>query len=414
MTDTEPLRRWLTRRPLTARHFPYTAVIAAYHHHGKHHVPDRWTRLLRTARDQYPNVPGTQGRHLRAFLANTLDKTDGRYAYPTYLALNLLPMPDPDDPPAPAARLLARRDRLHAHLLADLIAFELAATHDPSTPLPDLRPDRTLTTKRLRHATRAALPALHRLRLIDPRTADDPHTVATQIAAAVTIDRTPEEHLLLGASMLPVSTVHDEWMFIRILQTFETTFALLAVDLRDIITATRTGRTRTAALRLTTAANLLRESTPLWSVMATLQPQAFHQFRPHTDGASAIQSHHYKLVESLCRRPHPDRRDSAAYRSVPHVRTRILDGQPGLDDILDHLTHTTTADDARTLAPAMATFATALRQWRHTHYRLAVRMLGTDQPGTGHTHGTPYLADTRHHPVFRRCPDAGPPNGPES
>jgi tryptophan 2,3-dioxygenase len=39
-------------------------------------------------------------------------------------------------------------------------------------------------------------------------------------------------------------------------------------------------------------------------------------------------------------------------------------------------------------------------RWRHTHYRLAVRMLG-ERTGTGNTEGTPYLNAVRTVPVFR-------------
>ncbi|MFE9187788.1 tryptophan 2,3-dioxygenase family protein [Micromonospora haikouensis] len=401
MTSAEPLHRWLAQRRLTAATFPYAAVVDAYQRHGKHFVPDEWTRLLAAARDRLTEGSGAQGRRLNAFLAVALDKADGRYDYRTYLALSLLPLPDIGDAPAPAARLLAHRDRLHVHLLTDLIRFELTAAND-TAPLPQLRPEPARAAKRIRHALRAAMPALRRLSLIAPAVGGDPDAMAWQAVAAVEVDTTAEERLALRVSMLPVSTIHDEWMFIRVLQTFEVTFALLAVDLRAVVAAVRAGHLHLAATRMSAAAALLRDSAPLWSVTATLQPEAFHRFRPYTEGASAIQSRHYKLVESLCRTPDASRRDSPAYLSTPDVRALILRGQASVDDALDALAPANAAGHAQpALATAMAEFTVALRRWRRTHYRLALRMLGTDQTGTGYTQGIPYLARACAEPVFR-------------
>lgn len=400
MTSPELLQQWLLQRRPTTAQFPYAAVVDTYHHHGKHMVPDRWTELVATARDRLPEVRGVRRSPLAAFLTNALDKADGRYDYDTYLGLNLLPLVDLDDAPEPAAGLLARRDRLHVHLLTDVLRFELRVVDGATAPLPQLRPEPRRVAKRIRHALRAAQPALHRLRLIEETPHGDHQEVARQVLVAVARDLTTEEQLVLTISMLPVWTVHDEWMFIRILQTFEATFALLAMDLRAIIAAVDAVLPQQAAARLSAAATLLRESAPLWSLMATLQPEAFRRFRPYTEGASAIQSRNYKLVEALCRRPSVDRLDSSAYLSVPEVRDRIIDGQPSLDDALAAARNCCRTAGTSALTIAMKEFAGALHQWRHTHYRLAVRMLGSGKAGTGYTEGTPYLARTRAQPVF--------------
>ena len=52
-----------------------------------------------------------------------------------------------------------------------------------------------------------------------------------------------------------------------------------------------------------TAEQAMLAARPLWSMVATMRPQHFLAFREFTDGASAIQSRNYKLVESLCARP---------------------------------------------------------------------------------------------------------------
>ena len=103
---------------------------------------------------------------------------------------------------------------------------------------------------------------------------------------------------------------------------------------------------------------------PLWSMVATMRAEHFLAFREFTDGASAIQSRNYKLVESLCSRPSDARLDSPAYQSVPEVRERVLAGQPALDDA-EH--DDAVGDDG---------FESALAHWRNSHYKLAMKMLG--------------------------------------
>jgi len=139
--------------------------------------------------------------------------------------------------------------------------------------------------------------------------------------------------------------------------------------------------------------------------LGTMQVEAFRVFRNYTEGASAIQSRNYKIVESLCRVPDEPRLDSIAYRSVPEARERVLAGQATLDEayLSARAAGRGSADELDRVAAAMERFAATLLHWRQTHYRLAVRMLG-ERTGTGYTEGTPYLAAARTIPVFRSVP----------
>lgn len=91
----------------------------------------------------------------------------------------------------------------------------------------------------------------------------------------------------------------------------------------------------------------------------------------------------------------------AAYESVPEVRDRVLAGQPSIEQAYDEASRLGRLgeSDRRLLRARMGEFANVLTQWRQTHYRIAVRMLG-DRTGTGYTEGTPYLAVARSIPVF--------------
>jgi tryptophan 2,3-dioxygenase len=149
------------------------------------------------------------------------------------------------------------------------------------------------------------------------------------------------------------------------------------------------------------AARALHEAASLWSLVATMRVEAFQTFREFTEGASAIQSRNYKLVESLCRRPDAVRLDSAAYCSVPEVRQRVLAGQVTLDEAFQAVRASGVFRSAEVddLEEAMREFAATLLRWRRTHYRIAVRFLG-ERTGTGYTEGAAYLKAAQAIPVF--------------
>ena len=376
--------------------FPYDAVVTEFHRAGKHFVADELLARLDGVRATLPAGSDPGRRLLARFLDVALDKWDGRYDNPSYLAVDLLPLPGTVD-----ASAAWQRDRLVAMLIADTLQFELAAADRRTVLLPQMRPDARIVAKRCRLGLRAVGPALARLGLAVDATASDPLTAAREVCRVVADDLRPAEARTLRLTMLPVSLVHDEYMFIRTLQSYETTFALMAVELEAAVAALADGRAEAAVRAITAAERALREAAPLWSLVATVQPEAFLSFREFTEGASAIQSRSYKRVESLCRRPEPLRLDSPAYRSVPEVRTQVLAGQPNLDETLAaaRASGRLGADDHDHVRSAMDRFETALLKWRQSHYRLAVKMLG-ERRGTGYTEGVPYLERTRLLRVF--------------
>jgi tryptophan 2,3-dioxygenase len=398
--------------------FPYLPVVGEYHRVGKHFVAEQLLKHLDIARSAVP-LAAADGPSLHRFLDVLLDKRDGVYDYQTYLALSLLPMPATVGSPLATdddAAQQRRHDRLLVQLVVDTLGFELATLDGRTELFPQLRPEPEVRVKRCRLGLRSLGPALKRLGLdqhgfqAGARTVrvDDPLAAARRVHAAVLDDASPEEQRVLDLSVLPVWTYHDEYLFIRVLQSFETVFALLAVRLQAAVAALASGRPDLAVRRIGAAEAGIEESFLLFSLLATMQIGSFQEFRQYTEGASAIQSRHYKLVESLCRIPDADRLDSPAFRSVPELRTRVLAGIANLDDTVWEACRDgalSPAERADVLG-ALRGFAAKLQQWRQTHYRLAVRMLG-DRPGTGYTEGTPYLKEVRTIPVFQKAAELG-------
>lgn len=387
---TQALQAWLAQPDAEA--FPYEAVVGEFNRVGKHFV-DRDLLVALDAARATAHTPAAS--ELARFLDCALDKFDGRYDNPSYLGVDLLPLPGTDGDPG------ERRDRLFAMLVADLLRFELEAADGTTALLPELRPDARLTAKRCRLGVRAIRPALVRLGLPCAVTEADGLDGAREVCRTVFDDLTPAERRTLRLTAMPVYLAHDEYMFIRVLQSYETTFAVMAVHLRAARAALEDGAAAAATRALLTAERAMLEAKPLFSLVATMLPEAFLTFRQFTDGASAIQSRSYKTVESLCRRPEPSRVDSPAYRSVPEVRERVLAAQPTIDEAL-HAARDAgrlTADEDAEVTGAMQRFEAAVLAWRQTHYRLAVRMLG-ERRGTGYTEGVPYLHQARSLRVF--------------
>ena len=384
--------------------FPYDAVVAAIHAVGKHFTDAGLLDDLDGLRREVPRGCPAHGP-LARFLDTVLDKFDGRYDNPSYLALEQLGLPGADGCPAPR-HAAHQRDRLIALLMADVMRFELATAHGCLQLMPELRPDARVTAKRCRHALRVSLPALERLGIdvaIDP---DDPIATALRVSRAVMADATPLERRTLQLTAIPVSVVHDEYMFIRSLQAYETIFALIGVQLAAAVGALTRGEAMLAAEALRAAEATLRESSGVWSLVATMQPEAFLRFREFTDGASAIQSRSYKAAEILCRRPDADRLDSPAYHSVPEVRTRVIAGHPNIDAALRTAIESTLLrpDEHTAVSAAMDAFEAAILKWRKTHCSIATRMLG-ERRGTGGSEGVRYLEQARDIPVFAgSCP----------
>lgn len=389
----EMVHEWL-RGPRRADDYPYLAVMSEIQRTGKQNLAVDVVGALARTRQELPETQGSYaaGRRLRRWLDAVLDKADGRHCYGTYLALAVLPLPTADDDTLvqDAGSALRYRDRIVVGLVADALRFEC----DPAASTLTMGPSPMLSTKRIRLGWRVLAPIMCRLGLSGTCGAGgfDPDEGWWRVAEELD----EGERWALAMSLMPVTVVHDERLFLRVLQAWEATFAAITVDLSAAVGLLGAERAHDAATRLDAATGLLRESAPLFSLLATMRVEAFRTFRQYTEGASAIQSHAYKLVESLCRQPELARLQSVAYDGAPGVRARAMAGEPTIDSRVRSLPPDT-ADEV--MVPAMARFGAALTAWRRTHYKLAVRMLAGEQ-GTGYTAGTPYLDQARRRPVF--------------
>jgi tryptophan 2,3-dioxygenase len=337
---------------------------------------------------------------LDAFLECVLAKHDGRYWNRTYLCLPLLELlvEGPDAPLEPVG--------LAALLAADVVRYELCASHRGKAVSPLDRPDgRTLHT-RVRQAARfksANLGAAFAAELL-AAVAHDPEAGLPEVLAVLPIAPAPWAADWLEVTVQPVSTVHDEYFFIRALQCHEMLYAVAARRIGEAAVALDEGRDDDAATLVDQATAMVERGQSLFRMVATMRYEAFHSFREFTQGASAIQSEQYKRFEIRCWTPAPHRLASPAFDSVPSVRAELTEDRGTLMGAwLDADRRRPGDPGLARVAASMAALEAAHRRWKGTHLTVAMRMLG-DARGSGDTSGVAYLSSWVEHRLFGDAP----------
>ena len=209
-----------------------------------------------------------------------------------------------------------------------------------------------------------------------------------RVAACAAVEREfddAEAERVRRLTVLPVSLVHDEYMFIRLLQCYEATFAFIAVKLREAIDAPET-----AAEAIAAAEQAMLAARPLWSMVATMRARALpgvprvHR-RRQRDPVAQLQARREPVRAAVAGAARlaglPVGAGGARARARPASRRSA--------------TSSPTPPRARRWNGSKS----ALAHWRNSHYKLAMKMLG-ERRGTGYTEGVPYLNDVRSLPVF--------------
>ncbi len=201
------------------------------------------------------------------------------------------------------------------------------------------------------------------------------------------------EHLTLGhLTALPVSCEHDEYFFMRVLQTSECCYwgALTAVI--AAIEAAKFACLEDAIAHMEQALIFLDLLPPITQVLKTMPPEHFWAFRDATDGSSAIQSRWFHLLHIYLHGL--DERKISIYADIPEICDLIHYGKPGFVSLRSLL-----RDFADRPPPEFDTFAetasrldASLYAYRCVHLGIVHRFLPPEaKQGTGGTSGIPYL-----------------------
>jgi tryptophan 2,3-dioxygenase len=109
---------------------------------------------------------------------------------------------------------------------------------------------------------------------------------------------------LLGAQQ-PLSDHHDEMLFIIVHHTTELWIKLVIHEVRSAMVLIAADQLAPALKRLARVKHVQRQMTDQWSVLATLTPTEYSQFRDRLGKSSGFQSAQYRTLEFLLGNKNP-------------------------------------------------------------------------------------------------------------
>jgi tryptophan 2,3-dioxygenase len=198
---------------------------------------------------------------------------------------------------------------------------------------------------------------------------------------------------------------HDEMQFIIVHQVYELWFKLLLHEIRGVIQRLESDDVGGAIWLLRRAVEIERVMVQQVSVLETMSPAKFLEFRDLLQPASGLQSAQFRELEFLSGLrderylllfPEGDERrrleEAARGPSVWSAFVRLL-GRRGFrtesaEDLLGALTRIYadgTHADLHALCEVMVEYDEEFRIWRARHAFMAERMIGA-KPGTGDVH----------------------------
>ena len=138
---------------------------------------------------------------------------------------------------------------------------------------------------------------------------------------------------LLGAQHpLSVPEHHDELLFIVQHQTSELWLKLVLHELRSATSALAGDDLKVALKNIARVKHVQRTLTEQWSVLATLTPTEYAQFRGFLANSSGFQSHQYRAVEFALGNKNAAMLDVFAHDAAAHAQLQELLHAPSLYD----------------------------------------------------------------------------------
>ena len=223
----------------------------------------------------------------------------------------------------------------------------------------------------------------------------------------------------------PLSSAHDELLFIIQHQTSELWIKLAIHEVRSAIRAIRQDELQPAFKMLTRVARIFEQLNNAWDVLRTMTPSEYTEFRGALGQSSGFQSHQYRAIEFLAGnrnlamlRPHEHRpevlrelEEILAAPSLYDEAIRLL-ARRGFDigaeaARTDWRSRRAESDAVRAawrevycapqthweiyeLAEKLVDFEDYFRRWRFNHVTTVERIIGLKR-GTGGTGGVSYL-----------------------
>jgi tryptophan 2,3-dioxygenase len=158
-------------------------------------------------------------------------------------------------------------------------------------------------------------------------------SIRTDLRGALTYDAYLDlDHLLAAQHPRSTPEHHDELLFIVQHQTSELWLKLVLHELRAAREFLRDDALAPALKCLARVKNIQRTLTEQWSVLATLTPREYAQFRGALGNASGFQSHQYRAVEFILGNKNA-------------AMLTLFDGEPAAQQLLTELLESPTLYD---------------------------------------------------------------------
>ena len=228
---------------------------------------------------------------------------------------------------------------------------------------------------------------------------------------------------ILGAQT-PLSTAHDEMLFIIQHQTSELWMRLAIHELNAARLQLQTGDMRPAFKMLSRLSRIFEQLNNAWDVLRTMTPSDYTTFREALGQSSGFQSHQYRLIEFMLGnrnkamlRPHAHRPELAqmledeltkpslydvalhALHKAHPLPQDVMEGDVGQahqpsDSVMAAWTRVyedpTRHWELYELAEKLVDLEDYFRRWRFNHVTTVERVIGFKR-GTGGTGGVSYL-----------------------
>jgi len=233
------------------------------------------------------------------------------------------------------------------------------------------------------------------------------------------------EQVLSAQKPLSEPQHHDEMLFIIQHQTTELWFKLMVHELKAALPLIRADQLGASFKILARVKHIQAQLFNQWSVLATLTPSEYVQFRHVLGPASGIQSHQHRQIEFMLGRK--DRRMLAVFQHKPEVFTQLeatLNAPSLYDEFLHALARrglpvpqevlSRDVSEPHTPHPGIVAVLKSIYEkpeqlwelyemceklvdvdeqyslWRYRHVKVVERIIGSKR-GTGGTSGVGYL-----------------------
>ena len=227
---------------------------------------------------------------------------------------------------------------------------------------------------------------------------------------------------LLNAQQ-PLSSLHDEMLFIVIHQTKELWMKQMLHELQLAISLVREDKLAEAYKAMARISRIQAVMTLSWDVLSTLTPVDYLKFRSVLGTSSGFQSVQFREIEFRLGLKEPNFVNHYGEGSDERRRLETALGEPSLRDVAHEALERAGFDlgdrsdeavaaawlqvyrdadrwfDLYELAEKLVDIDDALAGWRHKHVLTVERIIGNKQ-GTGGSAGAPYLRATLDKRVF--------------